>query len=338
MLRSVLLPALAALATVSTAIAAEPAKPAATPAPKPADSPTAKALIAAEKQWASYHAQATGCKFTTTTVDVIQRRELTLQRKLAKLEQPSLVIAPVKEGPVGCDGPFHGAVIGATMVTTWDWLNRLEIYSELTSAPTWTQGIAKLGGFAQATHFALMTGLTESLVKANSKAVMDKRREALQQEAVAVMMLMCRERRPGATNCPEVPAGLKGQEPQARVRLAEIERAAIQLVDPAKRDEVDAIGVAWRLQKDHQDTSTKCVAGDRVIFPHSKETKRSILPGQIMLFLREWSMLSPTNTDNPDDLITIGETADGYELLFSTELNVGFRDPVKRKFIACETF
>ena len=120
MLRSAVLAAAAALASISPAAAAEPAKP--------ADSPTAKALIAAEKQWASYHAQATGCKFTTTTVDVIQRRELTLQRKLAKLEQPGLVIAPVKEGPVGCDGPFHGAVIGATMVTTWDGPTDIRVY------------------------------------------------------------------------------------------------------------------------------------------------------------------------------------------------------------------
>ncbi|WP_374421157.1 hypothetical protein [Novosphingobium arvoryzae] len=329
MRRFALLPALALIAAPSYA---EPVKT------EPAQTPQTKALIAAEKQWASYDAQSTGCGFTTTTVDVIQRREISLQRKLAKLGDPTIKVAPVKVAPVGCNGPFHGEVIGATMVTTWDWLTRLNTYSAARSTAGWTQGIARTGIYAEATHQALMTGLTDSLVKSNSKAVMDQRRQALQQEAVAVMILMCRERRPAASDCPEVPAGLKGQEAMARARLAEIERAALQLEAPAKRDEVDAIGVAWRLQKDAKDTSTRCVDGDRVIFPHSKETKRGILPGQIMLYLREWGLLTPTNTDNPDELVTIGETPDGFQLLYSTELKVGFRDPVKRKFIACEAF
>ena len=334
MLRSVLLPVLASVAALATAAHAEPAKSAA----KPSESANAKALAASEKQWASYNAQATGCGFTTATVDAIQRRELTLQRKLVKLAEPRLVVAPVREAPVGCSGPFHGEVVGATMVATWEWLTRLDYYAAFTGTTDWPQGIANLGGFSIADQRDLKTGLTDSLVKTNGKETMDQRSDSLRQEVVAVLMLMCRERRPGATNCPTLPDSLKGQEANARLRLAEIERAASQLADASKRDQIDAVGMAWRLQKDAKDTSAQCAAGDRVIYPHAKATKRGMLPGQVMLFLRKWDNMTPANASNSADLVTVEETADGYRLLYSTELKVGFRDPVKRKFIPCEAF
>lgn len=339
MLRSVLLPVLAAaaaLATVSPAAAAEPAKPAATA--KPAESPAAQNLRAAEKRWASYDAQAAGCAFTTSTVDVIQRREVSLQRALTRLEDPKASVAPMKMANVGCTGPYHGEIVGDVMVTTWDWLTRLELYSQFTSTADWPQGIAKMGGFAIANHRDLKTGLTDSLTKANSKEAMDQRAEALRNEVVAVMMLMCRERRQAATNCPALPDSIKGQEQTARARLAEIERAAAQLRHAAAQDLIGAIGIGWRLQKDPSDKSTTCAPGDRIIYPHAKEVSRTVMPGQLHMQLREWGLMTPTNINSSENLVTVQETADGYQLLFSKELNVGFRDPVKRKFIPCEAF
>lgn len=338
MLRSVLLPVLATLATVSPAAAATAAKPAATAATSPAESPAAQNLRAAEKQWASYDAQATGCAFTTTAVDVFQRREVALQRALTKLQDPKANVAPIRVAPVGCFGPFHGEIFGATMITTWDWLTRLEFYSQFTSTADWPQGIAKMGGFAMASHRDLKTGLTDSLTKTNGKNTMDQRAEVLRNEVVAVMMLMCRERRPTATNCPALPDSLKGQEPQARARLAEIERAAAQLRHAAAQDMIGAIGIGWRLQKDPSDKSTTCAPGDRVIYPHAKEVSRTVMPGQLHMQLRDWGLMTPTNINNSENLVTVQETADGYQLLYSKELNVGFRDPVKRKFIPCEAF
>lgn len=154
-----------------------------------------------------------------------------------------------------------------------------------------------------------------------------------------MLMINCRERCPQATDCPELPAVLAGEKQAGRIRLAALETAASQLSGSAnKRDELDAVGRAWRLQKDIKDTSDQCVDGDRVIFPHSRAAKRSILPRQVMVHLREWDRLTASNARNPDQLVTVEETDDGYVLLYSTELKVGFPDPVKRRFIACEPF
>lgn len=298
-----------------------------------------KALTEAERQWATYDSQATGCAFTSHVADVVQRREIALQRALGQANQPPVSVPPAKVAPTACDGPFHQAMASAAVLTTWDWLTRLDFHATFAAQGGWPRGIARIGRYVQADWSPLLVRLEESLVAANSRQVIDTRRESLQQEVVAVLMINCRERRPQATDCPELPAVLAGQKPAGRIRLAALETAASQLSGSAKhRDELDAVGRAWRLQKDIKDTSDRCVDGDRVIFPHARGAKRSILPRQVMVHLREWGLLTARNARNPDQLVTVEETDDGYVLLYSTELKVGFRDPVKRRFIACEPF
>ena len=47
-----------------------------------------KALTEAERQWATYDSQATGCAFTSHVADVLQLREIALQRALGQANQP----------------------------------------------------------------------------------------------------------------------------------------------------------------------------------------------------------------------------------------------------------
>lgn len=323
-----ILPALAALALMASPVRAAPADPA----------QITKALTAAERQWAEYDEQATGCKFATATADLLQRRELTLQRKLAKAQAASINVPPAKAAAMPCGGPHQTQVNGQTVINTFDWLTRLDFYSGFSGQPGWTAGIARLGIYAPGTHSVYLSQVRDALVKANSRQVIDDRSEQLRQEVVAVLMLMCKQRRPKASDCPTPPDALKGQESLAALRLAEIELAASQMIGIGKRDEVDAVGQAWRLQSTPTDNSARCVKGDQVIFPHARRASRSVLPGQIMLNLRPWDDLNWTNDDNPEDLVTVERKDGGYVLLFSPRLKVNFRDPVKRRFIACETF
>lgn len=323
-----ILPALAALALPASPARATPADPA----------QITKALTDAERQWAEYDGQATGCKFATASMDLLQRRELALQRKLAKSQVPSINVAPAKPSVMPCVGPYQTQVAGQALINTFDWLTRLDFYSGFSGQPGWTAGIARMGTYAPGTHYVYQSQLRDALVKANSQQAIADRNEQLRQEVVAVLMLMCKQRRPKATDCPALPDALKGQESLAALRLAEIELAASQMIGIGKRDEIDAVGQAWRLQTTPADNSARCMKGDQVIFPHARRASRSVLPGQIMLNLRPWDDLNWTNDENPEDLVTVERKDGGYVLLFSPRLKVNFRDPVKRRFIACESF
>lgn len=328
MLRFRLLPIAVLTALLATAAQATPADPA----------EIAKAMTNAERQWAEYDEQATGCKFATASMDLLQRRELSLQRKLARAQVPSINVPPAKAAAMPCGGPYQGQVAGQAVINTFDWLTRLDFYSSFSGQPAWPAGIARLGTYTPGTHAVYQSQLRDALVKANSQQAIADRSEQLRQEVVAVLMLMCKQRRPKATDCPTPPDGLKGQQALAALRLAEIELAASQLIGIDKREEIAAIGQAWRLQTSPADNSARCVKGDQVIFPHARETSRGILPGQVMLNLRQWDDLNWTNRDKAADLVTVERKDGGYVLLYSPRLNVNFRDPVKRRFIPCEAF
>lgn len=322
------MPALAALALLASPARAAPADPA----------QITKALTDSERQWAEYDGVATGCKFANASMDLFLRRELTLQRKLAKSQVPSINVPPAKPSEIPCGGLLHKDVVAMAVVNTFDWLTRLDFYSGFSGQPGWTAGIARMGTYAPGTHYVYQSKLRDTLVRSNGKQVIDERSEHLRQEVLAVLMLTCKQRRPKATDCPTPPDGLKGQETLAALRLAEIELAASQMNGIGKRDEIDAVGQAWRLQSTPADNSARCVKGDQVIFPHARLASRSVLPGQIMLNLRPWDDLNWTNDDTSEDLVTVERKDGGYVLLFSPRLKVNFRDPVKRRFIACEAF
>lgn len=296
-------------------------------------------IAAAERQWATFDVQSSRCAWATHAVSVLQRREIALQRALGKLNQPPVIVPPpaVAAGP--CDSAEHEAMAGKATVTAWEWLTRLDFHSSVQNREGWHRGVVNLGGYVPGDWSAYQAALERSLVKANSREAIDARRDTIRQEETAVLVLMCRERRPQATDCPALPAGFAGQEPAGRARLAELERAGAQLAGTANdRDSIDAIGRAWRLQTDPADTSAICKEDDRVIFPHVRETSRGAFPNQILVQLRKWGWMVPANAATANQVAAVEVTPDGYTLLSSGELKVHFNDKVKRKFIACEAF
>lgn len=296
----------------------------------PAESVAVQGRRAAEEHWGAYQTQASYCPVGEPTVDTAERHEIALQRRLAELEDAkSAAIKPVVAPLAPCGSAASNAVVTRAQVLTWEWLVRLDLYRRFGLQDGWTKGVASVHLHAIAESDRVRNTVEAALVKDNGQPAIDARKEALRQEVVAVQMLMCPERRPGARDCPTPPASLKGQQGMARIRLSQAEMLAMDLTEVLDRKSRGAVGNPWRLTRNAADSSSRCADGDTIFYPFGPDTRRSVLPGQFTVRLLRWNKLSMPS------VATVQDDKPGYSLLISPELGVKIDDPVKRRFVAC---
>lgn len=296
----------------------------------PGESAAVQGRRAAEEHWGAYQTQASYCPVGVPAVDTAERHEIALQRRITALDDPrAAAVKPIVPALLPCNSPAANAVVSRAQVLAWEWLVRLDYYARYGVQDGWTKGVSSVHLHAIGDGDSPRSKIEAALVKDNGQPAIDARKEALRQEVVAVQMLMCPERRPGAKDCPALPDGLKGQQGMARIRLSQAELLAMDLAEVFDQKSRGAVGNPWRLARGPADSSTRCADGDTIFYPFGPDTRRSILPGQFSVRLLRWNKLSMPS------VATVQEDKPGYSLLISPELDVKIDDPVKRKFVAC---
>lgn len=233
---------------------------------------------AAKLDWVRHIRQAPECRWDSPTMRSVIYSDSDMYDLLAALatNNPRLQIdLPTTEfHPCGSEQDNRASWTSAG--TYWQWLTRLKLMVIYNGEAGWTHDLAEI-------PVSVVTGLDpvrekveQELIGQFGRQAMEQEVNALTQEVQTVMALACAGRseiRSGGTSraCPELPAEILAERPEALVRLTVAETLGRVLIDELAKEQRREYGERYQVQYD-MFGSSDCDSSKFSYFPQAPDT------------------------------------------------------------------
>ncbi|MCW1402570.1 hypothetical protein OKA06_09600 [Novosphingobium sp. MW5] len=255
-------------------------------------------LDAANAEYAAFRKQSSACNWEDTLHRFVADAEVETARAMAVLEDRSLAaVTPPTATQAPCNSEADGKVRSQASIRVWEWTTRLNYIHLLQQTAPWAKDLIPVDPIMLKWAEPTRAQIEKGLMQGNGAEAVNKAKDVLQRESVAVLRLACDGRKllrsPTPRACPVLTAQETAQVAMATVRAEQSESLAKWLAravplqmrpDPAR---------PYYLQVGNLSRSDTCAAGDWVVYPDAADTKTNA-DGTATAVLRKFGDKSPT--------------------------------------------